>query len=453
MKKILLFISVIILLSLLSMSVCATQETSGTCGEGINWDYDASTNTLVISGKGDMPDYTLTTDDYSPWHKFNDDVRNVVIKNGVTSIGDYSFRFFELLSDVSIASTVKRIGSNAFYGCKSLCAIDIPEGVETIDIESFGNCHNLVKVSFPQSLEVIENDAFCGCRRLENVKLPSEMTKIGSLAFAHCPNIVKIEIPRGIKRIEEKCFYNCINLTTVVIPDTVQKIKEGAFLDSKISKITYKGTEKQWRKIEFYEDNEAVQYADVEYESKSFGWLVFIPIVLLLVVFVCIKKKAYIILGVILLAALTLLFIFKGWGIENETEHRKDGYLKYGLYYQQLGVTSYDEKEGILFKKNGEFSELNYENHSYFKNWTKENSTGKYKIEKSDMEGYDFKLELLYTESGDKVVFYGETADSNNVVMLSEYNPELYFGEPYFMGTYVSESYCLDNGFTEFEWN
>ncbi|MBQ4544620.1 MAG: leucine-rich repeat domain-containing protein [Oscillospiraceae bacterium] len=448
MKKALFFISVIILLPLLSMSVCATQETSGTCGEGINWDYDASTNTLVISGKGDMPDYTLTTYDYSPWHKFDDDVRNVVIKNGVTSVGDYSFKFFKLLSNVSIPSTVKRIGSNAFYWCNSLCEIDIPEGVETIDMEAFGSCHNLVKVTFPQSLKVIEHEAFCGCRRLENVKLPSEMTKIGYLAFAHCPNIIKIEIPRGIKTIEEKCFYNCINLTTAVIPNTVKEIEEGAFLDSKISKITYKGTEKQWKKIEFDRDNEAVQYADIEYESKAFGWLVFIPIVLLLVVFVCIKKKAYTMTGILILVILAVLFVSKGGGTKNAAEHRKDGYLQCGLYYQELGKTTYEEKMGFLFKENGEFSDLNYENYSYFENWAKENSSGKYKVEKSDKENYDFKLELLYTESGDKVVFYGESVDSNDVVILSEYIPGGQPGEICFFGTYISESYCLDNGFT-----
>lgn len=52
--------------------------------------------TLTISGTGDMYDYHFQE---SPWHN-NGSIKNVVIRNGVTSIGDVAFYGCESLTDV-----------------------------------------------------------------------------------------------------------------------------------------------------------------------------------------------------------------------------------------------------------------------------------------------------------------------------------------------------------------
>ena len=68
-----------------STAVTASAETanSGKCGENVSWSLD-SKGVLTISGTGEMYDY----DDYgdevrSPFYE-NDNIKSVVIKNGVT---------------------------------------------------------------------------------------------------------------------------------------------------------------------------------------------------------------------------------------------------------------------------------------------------------------------------------------------------------------------------------
>ena len=64
----------------------ATVTDSGTCGENVTWTLD-SEGTFTISGEGEMKSYGYFNN--APWKNLN--VINVVIENGVTSIGDWAF--------------------------------------------------------------------------------------------------------------------------------------------------------------------------------------------------------------------------------------------------------------------------------------------------------------------------------------------------------------------------
>lgn len=70
-----------LLLLLLPSMACA--ETSGTCGKDLIWVLDDE-GTLTISGTGKMENYY--SDYASPWNK--QDVEAVIIREGITSIGD-----------------------------------------------------------------------------------------------------------------------------------------------------------------------------------------------------------------------------------------------------------------------------------------------------------------------------------------------------------------------------
>ena len=429
--------------------------TSGECGENIKWYYDSPTATLTISGTGDMPDYTLYTDDDSPWHRLYDDIRNVVIKDGVTSIGDYSFRFYELLSNVSIASSVKEIGSNAFSHCKSLCEIDIPEGVETIGVEAFESCQNLQKVVFPNTLKTIGDSAFCYCHRIKEINLPSSIKKIESLAFAHCAGLTSIEFPDGLERIGESCFYNCMNLETVTFPNSIIRINEGAFRDcKKITKVIYKGTEKQWNEIKFKDNNENIQYANIEYKAMNSKGIVVAFVILLVVgfaIFICKKKKyKYLIPIFIVLIVMLLVSTFNGIPSNDNAVGSNEETMLSGMYHQELGKNSYDPNTGILFKDNNEIAFKNYNNVNHFDNWSKENSDGKYRISESELEEYDYRLEVLgkYNQQ----VYYIQSENDNDILTLYEYNPDSDFTMEFF-GKYLSERFCSKNGYTKFDWN
>ena len=63
----------------------ANAAESGTCGENLTWVLD--NGTLTISGIGEMMDYSLSKSPFS----YNYDIKNIVIEDGVTSIGDDAF--------------------------------------------------------------------------------------------------------------------------------------------------------------------------------------------------------------------------------------------------------------------------------------------------------------------------------------------------------------------------
>lgn len=100
---------------IVTVHVSAETTNSGTCGENLTWMLDDGT--LTISGSGDMYDYIYPD---MPWYSSLSDINNVIIGNGVTSIGDYAFNACRSLESVAIADSVKNIGDYAFYLCNKL---------------------------------------------------------------------------------------------------------------------------------------------------------------------------------------------------------------------------------------------------------------------------------------------------------------------------------------------
>ena len=88
-----------------------------------------------------------------PWYKYHDSIKKVVIKPGITSIGNCAFAELENLDEVSIPSTVTTIGKNAFTGCK-VTNITLPEGVKYIGSWAFWGCE-FKSITFPKSLKLL----------------------------------------------------------------------------------------------------------------------------------------------------------------------------------------------------------------------------------------------------------------------------------------------------------
>lgn len=185
----------------------AADETAynGTCGENLTYAFDQATGTLTISGTGDMTDYYYYSAP-SPWKTFKDLIVNVIIEDGVESIGEDAFRECSAIKSVDIASSVKIIKQNAFIDCASLETIVIPSSVESIGYRAFMNCSSLKSLDIPSSVKTIGSAAFSGCTQLESVNLSD-----------------------GIERIEGSAFENCNSMYTVEIPDSVMYIGSLAF--------------------------------------------------------------------------------------------------------------------------------------------------------------------------------------------------------------------------------
>ena len=194
-------------------------------------------------------------------------VTDLVIPDGVASIGKYAFFGCSSLTSVTIPDSVTSIGFYAFFGCSSLtsvyitdisawCSISfsafyscpmhygaalylngemitnlvIPDDVTSIGLSAFEGCSSLTSVTIGESVTSIGDSAFNGCGSLTSIIIPDGVTSIGDSAFNGCGSLTSINIPDGVTSIDEYTFYNCSSLTSVTIPDGVVSIGREAFL-------------------------------------------------------------------------------------------------------------------------------------------------------------------------------------------------------------------------------
>ena len=94
--------------------------------------------TLTISGTGNMENYSYRT---APWSNQRYAIHHVIIEQGITSIGDYSFQDCVDLFSVIIPNSVITIGNGAFCSCKDLKYITIPNSVTNIGSRTFSGCY------------------------------------------------------------------------------------------------------------------------------------------------------------------------------------------------------------------------------------------------------------------------------------------------------------------------
>ena len=90
-------------------------------------------------------------------------VEELIIPDGVTSIGYRAFYEAWWVGSFKIPGSVRVIEEEAFYGC-TMSRVEIPEGVTTIEKWAFGNCECLNEVTIPDSVKSIGPWAF-GYRR------------------------------------------------------------------------------------------------------------------------------------------------------------------------------------------------------------------------------------------------------------------------------------------------
>ena len=87
--------------------------TNGQCGKNLYWDYNESTQSLSITGSGDMYNNR-------PWGLFTADMKEAVLPHGITHIGDDAFTDCVNLKEITIPASVTSIGVNSFAGCRYL---------------------------------------------------------------------------------------------------------------------------------------------------------------------------------------------------------------------------------------------------------------------------------------------------------------------------------------------
>ena len=246
--------------------------TPDTPGKYMEWKFDEETATLTISGTGPMGEYNFSDD---PWDEYTDSIKNVIIEDGittigknafrecyalesivipdsVTSIGDYSFEMCNSLTSITLSDNINTIGMYAFQHCIGLTSVVIGDGVTTIELSTFAQCRNLESVvigdgvttirsgafqdcaklktvTFGKSLNTIESSAFSGCSSLESVTIPDTVTTMGKWTFSDCTNLKSVKIGNGLVSTGDYVFENCTNLVSVTFGNSITVISDYSF--------------------------------------------------------------------------------------------------------------------------------------------------------------------------------------------------------------------------------
>lgn len=244
--------------------------TSGDFGENncLHWEVSTgvlSGKTLTISGTGAMPDFDFPNGNLAPWwnyealgmltsfgnFKLEGELKKVVIKDGVTNVGDYALFLLPAATQVTLPESVTSIGRYGIAMCSKLTGLSIPKGVteigdfglagdgltavtlpdglQSLGRGAFDTCASLTNTTLPAAITAVPGKCFADCTKLLNVKYAGTVTAIGDLAFESCKSLVTAPIPETVTEIGASAFTGCTALTDVTIPAGVTAIPEDCF--------------------------------------------------------------------------------------------------------------------------------------------------------------------------------------------------------------------------------
>lgn len=184
--------------------VCSLQltafadDTSGPCGEGVSWSFDASTGKLTVSGTGAMYDYDQPSN--TPWGGYIDnDIKSIEIGEGVTTVGDHAFQGCHQLKSVSFPQSLTSIGAYSFHADTNyltLAEVTIPKNVSFVGKGAFYNNDALKKLVIEESDVDLKFEplAFEDSDAIEKIVFPKRVSALGAHSFHHCDKLSVVKI-------------------------------------------------------------------------------------------------------------------------------------------------------------------------------------------------------------------------------------------------------------------
>ena len=211
---------------------------NGECGQNLYWALSVD-GTLTISGQGDM--YQFTYDDNVPWDKYRDLIYNVIVKDGVTSIGRFAFLRCKNLQDVTLPASINKIEYSAFQKCTSLGSIVLPNAIEELPKQAFSGCTNLSSITLPRNLLQINDYAFSDCSSLEEIELPDKLWFVGNYAFQGCTGLERIVFTDEVSIIGYAAFSFCSSLSSVTIPKNIDHLSDVFLNCTSLREVYFQG--------------------------------------------------------------------------------------------------------------------------------------------------------------------------------------------------------------------
>ena len=162
------------------------------CGPNAWWYYDASAETIVFTGEGEMDWYSVSNQNVPGTYALAQEgkpIKHAVVTGNVTELGNDMLYGMDELEDVVLSDNVTEI-EDAFSGCTSLRSITIGKNVKYIEGNIFRDCKQLeeVKISPDNPYYCIENDILYNKDKTKIILAWGETCAVSSNVISIDPN-------------------------------------------------------------------------------------------------------------------------------------------------------------------------------------------------------------------------------------------------------------------------
>ena len=139
-----------------------------------------------------------------------EEITDLVIPDGVTTIGENLLKNCQTLTSITIPKSVKIINDGAFLNCPDMTNICVLDVASWLDMDFNALEYNNYFLCF-----------FQGGKEITDIAVPNGTKSIKSYAFRNAKNIKSITIPNSVTSIESYAFNGCKGLTSITIPNSV----------------------------------------------------------------------------------------------------------------------------------------------------------------------------------------------------------------------------------------
>ena len=259
-----------------SETVSIAKKEAYTCGNDLT--AILADGTLTINGTGPMYDYGNLATTLPPWYNIRNEITSVVIADGVTAIGEYSFISCANMTSVVLPVSVTSVGRNAFQNCTSLHYVNY-DGFktqwDTVDID--GSNTNLLNATVrylyrsgtvPGATGGTISWSIFGEKGYLSISGSGYLPDGQTPWYEYAQYLTEINVQYSVKGIGEENFRGCTQVTTVRLPGCLAWVKANAFHDcTAITDVYFEGIRADWNKVTKQSGNEPLSSANLHTQA------------------------------------------------------------------------------------------------------------------------------------------------------------------------------------------